>query len=167
MKLYHGGNIGIPEPRIIIPDSKRTVDFGHGFYTTTNYEQAERWSRIRRQRNQNSGFVSIFEAPNNLLEIPALKVLRFNSADHAWLDFVMKNRNDLNFQHDYDLVAGPVANDRVYTTLSLFESELLDANETIHRLKTYVLTDQMLFHSEKALRHLTFLDTIEIFDTEG
>lgn len=166
MKLYHGGNIEIAAPRIMTPDPKRTVDFGHGFYTTTDYEQAERWCKIRRKHGQNSGFVSIFEAPDNLLQLPELKILKFESADHAWLDFVMKNRNDLTFHHDYDLVAGAVANDRVYATLTLFESELLDADETIRRLKTYILVDQILFHSEKSLRFLNFVESKEIFDQE-
>ena len=58
--------------------------------------------------------------------------------------------------HGYDIVAGPVANDRVYATLTLYEIGQLDAEETIRRLKTYTLVDQLLFHTEKALTHLRF-----------
>jgi hypothetical protein len=152
----------VPEPKILTPDPKRTVDFGRGFYTTTDFEQAKRWVKIRQNRDQTSGFVSVFEAPDNLLETVELKVLKFDSADKDWLDFVLKNRNDQDFQHNYDIVAGPVANDRVYATLTLYESELLDVEETIHRLKTYQLVNQILFHSEKTLQYLTFVETQEI-----
>jgi hypothetical protein len=50
-----------------------------------------------------------------------LKRLVFLSADKSWLKFVMNNRTHLDFIHDYDLVAGSVANDRVYAALSLFK----------------------------------------------
>ena len=38
MLLYHGSNIIVDKPQII--QSNRFLDFGTGFYTTTNYEQA-------------------------------------------------------------------------------------------------------------------------------
>ena len=55
------------------------------------------------------------------------------------------------------VVAGPVANDRVYATLTLFEVGQLDVEETIRRLKSYKLVDQFLFHTEKALKSLRFV----------
>ena len=38
MVLYHGSNIEVKEPKII--KSKRLLDFGTGFYLTSDYEQA-------------------------------------------------------------------------------------------------------------------------------
>ena len=37
MIVYHGSNMEIKEPRLIVPN--RTLDFGNGFYTTTNMEE--------------------------------------------------------------------------------------------------------------------------------
>ncbi len=37
MHIYHGSNLAITNPQILIPN--RFLDFGTGFYTTTNYEQ--------------------------------------------------------------------------------------------------------------------------------
>ncbi|MDR1997818.1 MAG: DUF3990 domain-containing protein [Candidatus Margulisbacteria bacterium] len=162
MKLYHGSIAIVNVPQILTPDPKRTVDFGRGFYTTTDLGQASRWAKIRQNQNQQSGFVSVFEAPDNLLQTPELKILKFGSASREWLDFVMQNRNTPDFKHDYDLVAGPVANDRVYTTLALYESELLDVAETINRLKTCKLVNQVLFHSAKSLRYLTFVEAKDL-----
>ena len=34
--LYHGSNIEVKEPKII--ESKRLLDFGTGFYLTSDYE---------------------------------------------------------------------------------------------------------------------------------
>lgn len=39
MKLYHGSNVEIKNPKIL--ESDRKLDFGTGFYLTTSYEQAE------------------------------------------------------------------------------------------------------------------------------
>ena len=41
MILYHGSNIGVTEPQIIV--SNRALDFGAGFYTTSSEDQAIRW----------------------------------------------------------------------------------------------------------------------------
>ena len=38
MIVYHGSNVEVREPHIIKPN--RTLDFGNGFYTTTNHDQA-------------------------------------------------------------------------------------------------------------------------------
>ena len=38
------------------------LDFGAGFYTTTSYDQAERWARIKmRRENKDKGYVAIYE----------------------------------------------------------------------------------------------------------
>ena len=88
--------------------------------------------------------------------------LTFKRADEEWVDFVMQNRLNPNFRHDYDIVFGPVANDTVYAQFSLFEGGLISKTTLIAELKTYQLVDQMLFHTEKALTFLTFLKAEEI-----
>lgn len=40
MKLYHGSNVQVREPKIL--ESVRTLDFGTGFYLTSDYEQAKK-----------------------------------------------------------------------------------------------------------------------------
>ncbi|MDR1923187.1 MAG: DUF3990 domain-containing protein [Planctomycetaceae bacterium] len=164
MRLYHGGTATIEKPQLLTSAiTVRTTDFGNGFYTTTSLEQAERWVKIRRSRHQISGgVVSIFETENDLFDHKELNCLIFKSADEQWLNFVMKNRMNMAFSHEYDVVAGPVANDNVYVVLTLFERGLLDVAEVLHRLKTYKLADQILFHTDKSLRKLTYIGSEEI-----
>ena len=163
MKLYHGSLVVVEKPLILPRENGKTADFGTGFYTTTDYKQAERWVKIRKGTDQNqSGFVSEFDAPDDLLAKNGLNILSFESADAEWLDFVVANRRIKDFTHDYDIVYGPVANDRVYTTIALYEDELLDKESTIARLKTFVLIDQALFHTEKALSYLHFARSIPV-----
>ena len=162
MTLYHGSLVTVETPRIFPREPGHTADFGAGFYTTTDSKQAERWVKIRKGTDTSlQGFVSVYTVPDDILEIKDLKTLVFKSATEEWLDFVISNRRDINFLHDYDLVYGPVANDRVYATITLYEDELLDKTETIARLKTFVLTDQLLFHTEKALAYLKFSGSLK------
>lgn len=45
MRLYHGSTEMVATPQIRKPN--RALDFGNGFYTTTDYAQAEQWARRR------------------------------------------------------------------------------------------------------------------------
>ena len=38
MIVYHGSNMIVDQPRLV--HQNRTLDFGYGFYTTTNQNQA-------------------------------------------------------------------------------------------------------------------------------
>ena len=157
MKLYHGSSVVVANPQILPSQTGRTLDFGTGFYTTTSLEQARRWVSIRQARGDcGMGHVSCFDFKAEDARRSGLKWRAFPSATPEWLDFVMANRANPAFDHGFDIVSGPVANDRVYATLTLFEAGLLDADETIRRLKTFTLVDQYLFHTEKALQFLSF-----------
>ena len=67
-----------------------------------------------------------------------------------------------DYQHEYDIVKGPVANDRVYASFALYEAGLLDKQELIHELRAYNLVNQILIHTEKALTSVTWLNVKEI-----
>lgn len=156
MKLYHGSIEEVRNPEIRIPN--RTLDYGNGFYTTTSYNQAKEWvQRKITENNTNHGFVNIFEFDESMLQ--QLNCLIFNSPSEEWLDFVMNNRTKKGFNHQYDIVYGPVANDRVYAAFTLYESGLLNKENLIGELKTYKLVDQYLFHTEKSLQALKFIES--------
>lgn len=158
MKLYHGSLEVVSEPRIITPN--RTLDYGRGFYTTTSYEQAEQWVRRRRGTQHSVGYVNVYELADILPE--EIKQLRFDTPTEEWVDFVMHNRTERGFEHSFDIVYGPVANDRVYAAFALYESNLLDKEGLIRELRTYELVDQYLFHTEQSLQHLTFIEAKEV-----
>ncbi len=161
MKLYHGSHIEVKNPKILT--SSRVGDFGRGFYTTSNQEQARRWAQIRaRQEEVSAGIVTAFEVPEHLWEHSELRIKSFETADEEWLDFVLSNRKDVDFDHEFDVVRGPVANDRVYVCLNMLEDGLTDRETVIRKLKTYVLADQILFHTAKSLLFLEYAATEEV-----
>ena len=122
MKLYHGSLeiVDIPEIR----EPNRTLDYGSGFYTTTSLSQVEDWVRRKtNERNVDRGYVNVFELDE--MAMSGLKCLIFESANEEWLDFVMMNRTQRGFNHSYDIVYGPVANDRVYAARLLMIGSML------------------------------------------
>lgn len=154
MILYHGSLERIETPKIRVPN--RTLDYGAGFYATTSFEQAEEWVRRRmREAFANKGYVNEYSLNTESLE--HLNSLSFESPTEEWLDFVMRNRTERGFTHDYDVVYGPVANDRVYAAFALYEGGLLSKQNLIAELKTYKLVDQYLFHTSKALEAISFI----------
>ena len=50
MILYHGSTDLVDKPEIRKSDVY--LDFGVGFYTTTSFEQAERWAKIKMRRKK-------------------------------------------------------------------------------------------------------------------
>lgn len=159
MKIYHGSIEMVESPKI--RESNRTLDYGQGFYTTTSYEQAEAWVRRRMNEKRTSrGYVCAYELDESALQ--NLKTLIFEQPTEEWVDFVMKNRTQKGYVHDFDIVYGPVANDRVYAAFALYEGGLINKQALIAELKAYKLVDQYLFHTEKALQTLTFIEAKEV-----
>lgn len=164
MKLYHGSNVEVRKPRIISPN--RTLDFGNGFYTTTNHAQAVDFAlRVTRNRNSGVATVNVFEIDeDNAFDL--CNALKFPGVVDAWLDFVADNRMGLYSGPGYDLVFGPVANDDVYETLQLYVNGAISRDYAMQRLKVKELYNQMVFKSARALSFLRFLSA-EVVDERG
>ena len=147
----------------IVNRGRGKTDFGKGFYTTTSREQAEKWAQIKRDRmgDEAHAIVSVFELDDAVLNNPAYHTRHFDGATAEWLDFVVGNRRG-EVHHNFDLIMGPVANDKLYATITLYENGILDANAAIEQLNTHQLFDQLSFHTTKACKLLTFVETFEL-----
>ncbi len=161
MIIFHGGFSEIQKPEILEP--KRTLDFGSGFYATTNFEQAKKWAITKKDRfHFKNAIVNQYDFDKIILQNSELNCKIFENADEDWLDFVVSNRQDINFSHDYDVVFGAVANDNVYASINLYEQGFLRKNELLEELRTWKYVDQFCFHTEKALKHLQFIKSEEV-----
>lgn len=161
MLLYHGSTMAVRKP--IVSRGRGKTDFGKGFYTTTSREQAEKWAQIKRDRmgDEAHAIVSVFELDDAVLNNPAYHTWHFDGATAEWLDFIVGNRRG-EVHHNFDLIMGPVANDKLYATITLYENGILDANAAIEQLNTHQLFDQLSFHTTKACKLLTFVETFEL-----
>ena len=159
MKLFHGSVVAVKKPSV--NKGRTAVDFGKGFYTTTSFEQAQKWADLKRKRSDaRKAVVSVYELPDDLLD-GRYRVLNFNGPNKDWLDFVVNNRKGLG-QIDYDLTMGPVANDQLYATIRLYEQGVVTAEAAIEMLKTHVLFDQLAFHNQNAANELAFIEAVEV-----
>ena len=154
MIIYHGSDTVVKKPKIL--QSNRLLDFGIGFYTTSNREQAARWAeKVSIRNNTGVKYLSIYDFDIEKAQ-KELSIIKFKSGDEKWLDFITLNRRGKGISEDYDIVIGPVADDNVYLTVKLFEVGVLDKEEALIRLKAEKLFNQILFHNEKALQFCIF-----------
>lgn len=153
MKLYHGSNIEVREPKIL--KSNRALDFGTAFYMTSDYEQAKKWAKLTADRKK-SGSPIINEFEFDDTKLIELEVIHYEAATKEWLKFVSACRSEQRSGEEYDIIIGPVADDRTFDVISLYLIGVYDENEAIRRLLPFKLKDQYAFKSEKALALLTF-----------
>jgi len=147
--LYHGSNINFDTVDLLRSKDKR--DFGRGFYTTTIREQAEDWAKALFDRYRGDG-IFIYEAELQLS--CELSIKTYEGLSEEWLLMVQKNRTLGGIQHEFDIVQGPVANDRTSRTIALFIAGIINANEAIERLQYNRLNNQVSLHTPAALSHL-------------
>ncbi|MDR1371329.1 MAG: DUF3990 domain-containing protein [Dysgonamonadaceae bacterium] len=159
MKVYHGSLHQIHNPDI--EKGRLSTDFGKGFYTTTNFEQAKRWA-IKKQKSAKAGsaIVNTYEVDDNLFNNLKYNIKKFCSPDEEWLRFVVNCRKSAS--HKYDVIFGAVANDKIYTTITLYEAQVLTAEETVARLKVDEYFNQISFHSQDAANELKYLESEEV-----
>ena len=132
MILYHGSNTVVEKPRLI--EQNRFLDFGYGFYTTTNKTQAESFAKKVVARRGGIPTINVYEINDNVGD-KLLKVKRFSAPDEEWLDFVSAHRNGTYNGEQYDLIIGAVANDDVYRTLQVYSTGLLTKEQALEALK--------------------------------
>jgi hypothetical protein len=161
MTVYHGSNVEVREPKILKPN--RELDFGNGFYTTTNIDQAIAFSmRVTQNRGVGAPTVSVYEIDEKAA-FPLCEVVKFDGVCDAWLDFVCDNRDGTYSGPQYDFAFGPVANDDVYRTLYLYRAGEIDREEAFKRLKVKKLYNQLVFASTLALSFIRFRRS-EVYD---
>ncbi len=154
MNIYHGSDVIVDKPMVL--KSNRLLDFGTGFYTTSNKEQAIRWAKkVSLRNNSKNKYLSIYQFDIEKAK-EKLHIIEYLHANGEWLDFITANRRGRDISSEYDIIIGPVADDNVYSTVKLFETGILNKEEAIKRLKVVKLYDQILFHTNLALEFCLF-----------
>ena len=156
MLLYHGSYMVVDAPRLIV--QQRLLDFGPGFYLTSDFEQARKWAnRTKIIRNSETSAVSVFDFDEQ--ELSRLEVLTFNSPNREWLRFVVANRTG-KLTPQYDIVHGSVANDQTVRTINDFQNGYFSEEIALQLLLPQKLKDQFAFKTEKALQCLHFKEVL-------
>ena len=156
MKVYHSSNMVVEHPDI--QHSRKYLDFGRGFYMTTLYEQAERYAQLFKRRGQQA-WLNTYELE---FEAGSWNVLRFETYDKQWLDFVAQCRDGKDVG-DYDLVVGGIANDKVILTLDRYFSGEISQEEALGMLRFEKPNIQYCIRSERMLKEcLTYIKSEQL-----
>lgn len=154
MKLYHGTNITFE--KIDLLKSKPNKDFGRGFYLSADYEQALAMAQVKvEQLETGNPLVMAYEIADDAWT--KVKVLRFENYSEEWVKFILLNRNNPTDKpaHDYDVVIGPIANNRVGIQLWRYESHAIDLPTLVRNLQYMKgITIQYFFGTERAINLL-------------
>jgi len=158
VKVYHGSYIKVD--KIDLSKCKPNKDFGKGFYVTKFRHHAEEWAKIIGEKNGTEGFVSEFEFSENDFTKSICKILRFNTYNEEWLDFVVQNRdkNSKAPTHDWDIIMGPVANDKVQNKLRLYLKGKIPKEKFLQMLVHHEETHQICFCTLNSLQTIDRID---------
>lgn len=154
MILYHGTNQDFSE--IDLRKSKPNKDFGQGFYLSREYTQAMDMAKTKVEQME-TGVPTVQTYEANETAMADLRVLRFDDYSEEWAKFILLNRNNSSTEpaHDYDIVIGPIANDRVGVQLWKYETQAIDLPTLMHNLKNMKgVTFQYFFGTERAIKTL-------------
>ena len=159
MLLYHGSSLVVDKPRLI--EQTRGLDFGVGFYLTTKIEQARDFAEIIiNRRKSGTPTINIYNFDEETA-IKTLELLYFPEPNGDWLEFIRDNRLNSYTGKQYDIIKGPVANDKVYPTLLALISGQFNIEAALAAIKPYKLFDQYCLATESALTLLTFKKAVK------
>lgn len=153
MKLYHGSTSHIST--IDLTKSKPNKDFGKAFYLSDSKEQALEMAQFKAALEDGTPIVNCYEFDEHLLS--TLSIKRFETYTKEWAHFVYDHRTeqDGNTLHSFDIVYGPIANDRIGAQITRFKQGYITFDEFLERIK-YIqgITFQYAFCTQKAINLL-------------
>lgn len=156
MKLYHGSNVSIDT--IDLKRGRRGKDFGQGFYLSADAMQARMMAERTVDREESgSPILTTYEFDEAILtSVSDLKVKAFEGYTEEWAEFIMMNRNNKSREqvHDYDIVYGPIADDKVGLQISRYQLQYIPMTELIRQLTFVRPTFQFFFGTERAIKLL-------------
>lgn len=157
IQLYHGSYLQVSRPDLAF--SRSNLDFGKGFYATPVRDQAERWAD-RARRRYNSAILNIYRFDLEGAIATGFSFKEFPEYDEEWLDFVMANRRGVS-THNFDIVRGGVANDKVFNTIELYFGGLIDKEKALDRLKFEHPNQQICILNEKVIADFLAFESAE------
>lgn len=160
MKLYHGSNMSIGE--IDLKHGRRGKDFGQGFYLSADRSQALMMAErtVDREESGEATLTTYLFNDSILFEPTDLKVKVFENYSKEWAEFIIKNRRNKSLQpmHDYDIVYGPIADDKVGLQINRYQLQYISIEELVRQLSFLHPTFQYFFGTERAIKLLQKID---------
>ena len=167
MIVYHGSDHIIEVP--VYNGSKRTNDYGYGFYTTESQELAKEWACSKNK----DGFANSYEVDLSNLSILNLNAPEYNILN--WLAILAKYRTywqrasiaedakDYLQQHffidpmPYDVIIGYRADDSYFAFAQDFIAGAISLSKLSEAMHLGKLGEQIVFKSKKSFSNIHFI----------
>lgn len=155
IELYHGSNVVIKE--IDLSKGRLGKDFCQGFYLSDDKRQAMRMAMlVLRREGYGEPTLTKFLFDESIFKTDELNILTFDSYSKEWAEFVILNRNNKSTipVHNYDIVYGPIANDRIGLQIKRLEQGIQSPKEFLRNVRYIQSTFQYYFGTERSLQYL-------------
>jgi hypothetical protein len=162
MIVYHGSYTKIEE--IELEKCLPQKDFGQGFYVTKFRHHAESWAKVIGRKHNTQGFVTEFDYTESPFAKRICKIKHFDDYNEEWLDFVVANRNNEEEKviHDFDIVEGSVADDKVQNRIRDYLNGKISKQEFLRELIYHEKTHQICFCTKVSLQLLKNIDRVRV-----
>lgn len=164
--LFHGSRGGFEGN--IKPISRKTCDFGKGFYMGTDIMQAK-------EIVSNDFEPYLYTLKFRLSEIPENRILDLRKNSNKWIDIILANRrrvsdfNNLDYAknlieicNSYDVIIGPIADDSMTKVMSYFRQNIITDKVLSECVKTVDLGIQYVAKNDFACSKIDILNCKEI-----
>lgn len=156
MILFHGSTTKIEQ--IDLSKSRPNKDFGLAFYLSADKEQAEEMATFKADFEGGKPVLNIYEFDEQLFS--SMRYQRFEDYSKDWAHFVFNHRTEPNGRtlHDFDIVYGPIANDRIGAQITRYKQGYITFEQFLERIKFIKgITFQYAFCTQRAVDKLKLL----------
>lgn len=158
MKLYHGSNTDVRN--IDLSKSRVGKDFGIAFYLSDNIEQAQEMAQFKVKTFGGQPIISEFDFDDSILETGLVNYCNYEKYTLEWAQFILKNRNNASRVnlHDFDILHGPIANDKVGRQIFNLQEGYIDIDTFLQRIQyPQGITFQWAFCTPRALDYIKYV----------
>jgi len=162
MQVFHGSDVKIE--KIDLAKCEYFRDFGRGFYVTNIREHAYlRAMNIANRYNSGKPVVTEFKYAETYPITVGMNIRKFENVSREWVEFIMlnRNRNISHPAHAFDIVEGPIANDRMVIQIRLYEQGKISIEKLIEKLTFREPTHQICFCTLASLYALELVEDEE------
>lgn len=141
--VYHGSTEVISNPLVHV--GRENLDFGKGFYVTDIQKQAKTWAEVKsRYQMDADGIINEYQFDFDKA-IKEYRYKKFKKYDKEWLHFIVDSRDGKKVWHDYDIIEGGVANDRVIDTVEAYKAGQISEEMALRELAKHQPNNQICF----------------------
>ncbi|MFB9974610.1 DUF3990 domain-containing protein [Allobacillus sp. SKP2-8] len=132
---------------IDVTKGREFVDFGRGFYLTSDYNQAYRQAKRKANKPYKDAIVQLELDRHRLFK--EYNGLIFDTMNEDWAEFIyMARSKKVKNTSDYDFVYGPVADGKIFRLIDLLDNDRIELKAFLEGISQYSSYKQLSIHNQ-------------------